>query len=116
MTRLTKRKMNEHRSKSVCVGKCPVSQHSRKKKKEEETAVLHSAVFCVTLQLHRYKLIVPVRNPVICLSRMLNCCLYFSLEACGTAQSLGTAFIGVIVDREDGAELKGTRSQKTFRG
>lgn len=39
------------------------------------------------------------------LSKPLNCCLYLSLEACGTAQSLGPAMMGDIAEGDDEAEL-----------
>lgn len=55
---------------------------------------------------HTHKCIIPVRYPIICLSKLLNCCLYLSLEACGTAQSLGTAFMGDITDGVEEPELK----------
>lgn len=52
--------------------------------------------------------LIPVRYPVICLSKLLNCCLYFSLEAWGTAQSLGPPVsMGDISDGEEEAELQG---------
>lgn len=58
--------------------------------------------------------IIPVRYPVICLSRPLNCCLYLSLEACGTAQSLGPATMGDIREGEEEAELEGKQRTWTF--
>lgn len=39
------------------------------------------------------------------LSKLLNCCLYLSLEACGTAQSLGPVMMGNIAEGDDEAEL-----------
>lgn len=55
---------------------------------------------------HTHTHTVPVKYPVICLSRPLNCCLYFSLEAWGTAQSLGPESRGDITDGDDEAELE----------
>lgn len=49
---------------------------------------------------------IPVRYPVICLSKPLNCCLYLSLDEWGTAQSLGIATMGDITVGDDEAELK----------
>lgn len=51
-----------------------------------------------------------MRYPVICLSKLLNCCLYLSLEACGTAQSLGPVTMGDIREGEEEAELLDPRS------
>lgn len=52
----------------------------------------------------------PVRYPVIPLSKLLNCCLYLSLDACGTAQSLGPATIGDITEGDEEVELLDPRS------
>lgn len=45
------------------------------------------------------------------LSKPLNCCLYLSLEACGTAQSLGPVTMGDIAEGDDEAELTHEQSQ-----
>lgn len=50
--------------------------------------------------------IIPVRCPIMCLSKLLNCCLYLSLELCGTAQSLGPVTMGDITEGDEEAELK----------
>lgn len=44
------------------------------------------------------------------LSKPLNCCLYFSLEACGTAQSLGTVTMGDIAEGDEEEELIDAKS------
>ncbi len=76
--------------------------------------------FCMTYTLFTYiyththtvyVYIVPVRYPVICLSKLLNCCLYLSLEACGTAQSLGPVSMGDIAEGDEEAELKNKQRQ-----
>lgn len=59
-----------------------------------------------TLYKCKHAQIVPVRCPVICLSKPLNCCLYLSLEACGTAQSLGPATISDVIEGDEEAELE----------
>lgn len=59
--------------------------------------------------------IIPVRNPVICLSKLLNCCLYLSLEACGTAQSLGPVTMRDADTEGDGeVELKDEQWQHKY--
>lgn len=73
--------------------------------------VLYDLCTVHTLYRHTRKNTIPVRKPVICLSKLLNCCLYLSLEACGTAQSLGAAAIGDITDVEEEAELKDRKDQ-----
>lgn len=45
------------------------------------------------------------------LSKPLNCCLYLSLEACGTAQSLVPVMMGDIAEGDDEAELTDKQSQ-----
>lgn len=45
------------------------------------------------------------------LSKPLNCCLYLSLEACGTAQSLGPLMMGDNAEGDDEAELSDEQSQ-----
>lgn len=44
------------------------------------------------------------------LSKLLNCCLYLSLEACGTPQSLGTVTMGDIAEGDEEEELIDARS------
>lgn len=56
-----------------------------------------------------YRKYIPVRYPVICLSKLLNCCLYLSLEACGTAQSLGPVTMGDMTEGDEDAELQDKR-------
>lgn len=46
------------------------------------------------------------------LSKPLNCCLYFSLEVCGTAQSLGPVMMGDIAEGDEEAELTDEQSQQ----
>ena len=62
--------------------------------------------YTVTTYMYTLTHIIPVRYPIICLSKLLNCCLYLSLEACGTAQSLGPETRGDITEGDEEAELK----------
>ena len=46
------------------------------------------------------------------LSKPLNCCLYLSLEACGTAQSVGPVMMVDIAEGDDEAELTHEQRQQ----
>lgn len=47
----------------------------------------------------------------MCLSKLLNCCLYLSRDACGTGQSLGPAMMGDIVEGDEEAKLTDEQNQ-----